>query len=442
MKQGSIATALINKSLKELTMDKLIKPAKALNGTIKIPGDKSISHRAIMFGSLAKGDTEVSGFLTGADCLSTIDCFRKLGIDIEVNGDKVIVHGKGLHGLTAPREQLDCGNSGTTIRLMSGILAAQDFETVISGDSSIQKRPMRRIITPLSQMGAKIDSVDGFAPLTIHGTKLHSMEYTMPVASAQVKSSILLASLFAEGTTVINEPVASRNHTEIILNYFGADIKNENGVITSTPVDELYAKPIIVPGDISSAAFFMVAGLIVPDSHIIIENVGVNPTRTGIIDALQAMGGYVKVINERTSGGEPVADIEVKYSKLHATELSGSIIPRMIDEIPVFAVAALVAEGTTIIRDATELKVKESNRIATMSEELAKMGAIVQETEDGMIIDGGQHISGGAVYSHLDHRVAMSCAVAALIGEESSLIKDADCVDISFPTFYSLLETL
>lgn len=423
-------------------MDRTIKPVKALNGTIKIPGDKSISHRAVMFGSLAKGDTEITGFLMGADCLSTIDCFRKLGVKIDINEDKVIVHGNGLHGLKAPSSMLDVGNSGTTIRLISGILAAQSFDTELNGDASIQKRPMRRIIAPLTEMGANIESKDGYAPLKIYGTQLHPMEYTMPVASAQVKSSILLASLFADGVTTINEPVASRNHTEIILNYFGANIKSENGVITSTPVDELYAKPITVPGDISSAAFFMVAGLIVPNSHIIIENVGINPTRTGIIDALQSMGGYVKVLNERTSGGELVGDIEVKSSKLHSTELSGSIIPRMIDEIPVFAVAALVAEGTTIIRDATELKVKESNRIATMSNELAKMGAVIQETEDGMIIDGGQSIKGGKVYSHLDHRVAMSCAVAALIGSEPSVIEEADCVNISFPTFYNLLETL
>ncbi len=424
-------------------MNKTIKSVKKLNGTIKIPGDKSISHRSVMFGSLAKGDTEIQGFLMGDDCLSTISCFRKLGIDIEVEGEKVVVHGKGLKGLSAPTELLDVGNSGTTIRLISGILAAQDFDCTLNGDASIQKRPMKRIINPLSQMGAEIESTnDGFAPLTIHGKKLHSMEYTMPVASAQVKSSIILASLFADGTTVINEPVASRDHTEIMLNYFGADIKKEGDKIICTPVDELYGKPLTVPGDISSAAFFMVAGLIIPDSHIVIENVGINPTRTGIIDALKAMGGYVNILNERSSGGELVGDIEVKTSKLKATTLAGDIIPRMIDEIPVFAVAALCAEGTTIVKNAEELKVKESNRIATMSEELGKMGVVIRETEDGMIIEGEQKLKGAVVDSHLDHRVAMSCAVAALAAEGETVITNADCVGISFPNFYEILEKL
>lgn len=424
-------------------MNKVISSRTGLNGKIKIPGDKSISHRAVMFGSLAKGDTKITGFLKGDDCMSTISCFKKLGIDIEVNDDNVIVHGKGLNGLNAPKETLDVGNSGTTIRLISGILAAQGFDSTLNGDASIQKRPMNRVIKPLSQMGADIKSTnDGYAPLTIHGKKLKSMEYTMPVASAQVKSSILLASLFAEGTTTIIEPVASRDHTEIMLNYFGANIKNENGVITSTPVKELYGKNLEVPGDISSAAFFMAAGLVVPNSHIIIENVGINPTRTGIIDALKAMGGYVEIINERKSGGELVGDIEVKTSSLKATTLEGSIIPRMIDEIPVFTVAALCAEGTTVVKDATELKVKESNRIATMSQELGKMGVVIEETDDGMIIKGNQKLKGAEVYSHLDHRVAMSCAIAGLIAEGETTIIDADCVGISFPNFYNLLNNL
>ena len=424
-------------------MNKVISSRTGLNGKIKIPGDKSISHRAVMFGSLAKGDTKITGFLKGDDCMSTISCFKKLGIDIEVNDDNVIVHGKGLNGLNAPKETLDVGNSGTTIRLISGILAAQGFDSTLNGDASIQKRPMNRVIKPLSQMGADIESTnDGYAPLTIHGKKLKSMEYTMPVASAQVKSSILLASLFAEGTTTIIEPVASRDHTEIMLNYFGANIKNENGVITSTPVKELYGKNLEVPGDISSAAFFMVAGLVVPNSHIIIENVGINPTRTGIIDALKAMGGYVEIINERNSGGELVGDIEVKTSSLKATTLEGSIIPRMIDEIPVFTVAALCAEGTTVVKDATELKVKESKRIATMSQELGKMGVVIEETDDGMIIKGNQKLKGAEVYSHLDHRVAMSCAIAGLIAEGETTIIDADCVGISFPNFYNLLNNL
>lgn len=424
-------------------MNKIINPINNINTEITVPGDKSISHRAVMFGSLAKGDTEITGFLTGDDCMSTISCFRKLGVDIDIDGEHIIVHGKGLHGLSAPKEVLDVGNSGTTIRLISGILAAQPFDTVLNGDASIQKRPMKRVILPLTEMGADIESTNnGYAPLTIHGKKLHSIEYTMPVASAQVKSSILLASLFAEEETVINEPVASRDHTEIMLNYFGANITNTDGKIVSKPVDELYAKPVEVPGDISSAAFFMVAGLIVPNSHIIIKNVGINPTRTGIIDALKAMGGDISILNERTAGGEAVADIEVKTSQLKATTLSGDIIPRMIDEIPVFAVAALHAEGTTTVKDAQELKVKESNRIATMSEELKKMGANITETEDGMIIPGNQSLKGAVTESHLDHRVAMSIAIAALTAEGSTTINNSDCVAISFPDFYKILDSL
>lgn len=421
---------------------KTIKPIKSINATITVPGDKSISHRAVMFGAIAKGDTEITGFLTGDDCMSTISCFKRLGIDIEVDGEKVIVHGKGLYGLSQPTEILDVGNSGTTIRLISGILSGQKFNSTLNGDSSIQKRPMKRVINPLSQMGAKINSREGYAPLEITGTQLNAIEYTMPVASAQVKSSILLASLYANGETVINEPIASRNHTEIMLNYFGANIKNENGKITSTPVEELYGNSFNVPGDISSAAFFIVAGLIIPNSEITITNVGINPTRTGIIDALIQMGGNIEIINKRTSGGEEVGDIVVKSSLLKAITLEGDIIPRMIDEIPVFAVAALCAEGTTIVKDAQELKVKESNRIATMSAELGKMGAIITETEDGMIIKGKQALYGTITESHLDHRVAMSIAIAGLTAQGETIINNADCVGISFPSFYELLDKL
>lgn len=421
---------------------KTIKPIKSINATITVPGDKSISHRAVMFGAIAKGDTEITGFLTGDDCMSTISCFKRLGIDIEVDGEKVIIHGKGLYGLSQPTEILDVGNSGTTIRLISGILSGQKFNSTLNGDSSIQKRPMKRVINPLSQMGAKINSREGYAPLEITGTQLNAIEYTMPVASAQVKSSILLASLYANGETVINEPIASRNHTEIMLNYFGANIKNENGKITSTPVEELYGNSFNVPGDISSAAFFIVAGLIIPNSEITITNVGINPTRTGIIDALIQMGGNIEIINKRTSGGEEVGDIVVKSSLLKAITLEGDIIPRMIDEIPVFAVAALCAEGTTIVKDAQELKVKESNRIATMSAELGKMGAIITETEDGMIIKGKQALYGTITESHLDHRVAMSIAIAGLTAQGETIINNADCVGISFPSFYELLDKL
>ncbi len=424
-------------------MDITIRPIDKINSVITVPGDKSISHRAVMFGSIAQGDTEISGFLTGDDCMSTISCFKKLGIDIEVKGENVVVHGKGLHGLTAPTELLDVGNSGTTIRLISGLLSGQTFDCRLNGDASIQKRPMNRVIKPLSQMGAKIESTNnGYAPLAIRGAKLKGIEYHMPVASAQVKSSILLASLYAEGETVVIEDMPSRDHTEIMLNYFGADIVNENGRITSRPVKELYGRPLTVPGDISSAAFFIAAALLTPDSEITVTNVGINKTRTGIIDAFLEMGADIKVINERLAGGELVGDLVVKTSKLKAITLGGDIIPRMIDEIPVFVVAALAAEGTTVVKDAQELKVKESNRIATMIEELGKMGAKITETDDGMIIEGGQKLTGGTTYSHLDHRVAMSVAVAALNAKGDTTITDADCVGISFPNFYELLNSL
>ena len=424
-------------------MDKIIKPTKSINAKITVPGDKSISHRAVMFGSIAKGTTEISGFLTGDDCMSTISCFKKMGIDIEVNGDNVVVHGKGLHGLEAPTELLDVGNSGTTIRLISGLLSGQKFNCRLNGDSSIQKRPMNRVIKPLSLMGANIKSTNGgYAPLEITGTQLKAVEYKMPVASAQVKSCILLASLYADGETVVIEDMPSRDHTEIMLNYFGADIKNENGRITSHPVKELYGKPVTVPADISSAAFFIAAALLTPDSEITITNVGINKTRTGILDAFLEMGADIKTVNERLAGGEPVGDLVVKTSKLKGITLGGDIIPRMIDEIPVFAVAALAAEGKTVVKDAQELKVKESNRIATMIEELGKMGAKITETEDGMIIEGGQKLHGAVTYSHLDHRVAMSIAVAALNADGETTITDADCVGISFPDFYELLDSI
>jgi len=425
-------------------MQKKIYPKKSLKGTITVPGDKSISHRAVMFGAISEGITEITGFLKGNDCMSTISCLKKLGINIEISGDKVIVYGKGLNGLSEPAEILDAGNSGTTIRLMSGILAAQPFSCEITGDSSIKKRPMNRVITPLSLMGAKIKGInkDGFAPLHIEGTKLKAMEYKLPVASAQVKSAILLASLFADKPTTVIEPVASRNHTEIMLNYFGADIKNENGKIISAPVKQLYGKPVVVPSDISSAAFFMVAGLIIPDSHIIIRNVGVNETRTGIIDALKKMGGNIKVINQNNENGEAVADIEVMTSNLNSVTLEGSIIPKMIDEIPVFAVAALFANGVTTVKNAEELKVKESNRIAVMTEELGKMGAEIEETDDGMIIKGNAALHGAEVESHDDHRVAMSLAIAALKADGNTTINNADCVNISFPSFYDYIEKL
>lgn len=425
-------------------MNAAIKSAKRVHAEVTVPGDKSISHRSVMLGSIAKGDTHVSGFLTGEDCLSTISCFKKLGVDIELDGTNVTVHGKGLHGLSAPSETLDVGNSGTTLRLMSGLLAAQPFTTHITGDKSIQKRPMGRVATPLGLMGGKITS-DGeklTAPLTIEGAELKAVDYTLPVASAQVKSAIILAGLYADGVTRITEPEATRDHTEIMLNYLGANIKKEGNTIVVTPVEELTARDISVPGDISSAAYFIAAALICADSEVIVKNVGINPTRTGIITAFRAMGADIELLNERTVCGEAVADIKTKSCRLHGTVIKGDIIPKLIDEIPVISAAACYADGETVIADAQELKVKESDRIKTMASELRKMGADITETDDGMIIRGGRPLKGTVCESYDDHRVAMSVAVAALGAEGETVINNSECVDISFPGFFSMLDNM
>ena len=420
-----------------------IKKAKKLSGSLAIPGDKSISHRAVMFGSLAEGTTKITNFLEGADCLSTISCFRKMGINIENTEGEILVHGKGLHGLCAPSETLDVGNSGTTTRLISGILAGQDFVSELTGDASIQKRPMKRIMTPLSQMGADIVSLNGngCAPLKISGKKLHAIHYNSPVASAQVKSCVLLAGMYSDGITRVTEPVLSRNHTEIMLNYFGANVTAEGTTASIKPDPSLYGREILVPGDISSATYFIAAGLLVPNSEILLKNVGINPTRDGMIRVCQAMGGDLTLLNVRKTG-EPVADILVRTSSLHGTDIHGDIIPTLIDELPMIAAMACFAEGDTIIRDAAELKVKESNRIAVMVENLSAMGADVEETADGMIIHGGKPLHGAVIDSHKDHRIAMTFAVAALAAEGETEIHDADCVNISYPAFYEELERL
>ncbi len=422
----------------------LLQQAKKLTGEITIPGDKSISHRAVMFGSLARGTTRVTHFLQGADCLSTISCFRKLGIEIENTPEEILIHGKGLHGLSAPTEILDVGNSGTTTRLISGILAAQNFPATLTGDASICKRPMKRIITPLSMMGAKITSKNGndCAPLLIEGTKLTGIHYNSPVASAQVKSSILLAGLYADGPTSVTEPFLSRNHTELMLRAFGADVKSQGNTAYICPDPSLEALEINVPGDISSAAYFIAAGLLVPNSELLIKNVGINPTRDGIIKVALEMGGNITILNERTDGGELTADLLVKSSSLHGITIEGEIIPTLIDEIPVIAVMAAAAEGKTMIKDAAELKVKESDRITIVTENLLHMGCDITPTDDGMIILGGKPLHGGELNSYLDHRIAMSFAVAALIAEGETHMKDAECVNISYPTFYEDLRNL
>ena len=420
-----------------------------LKGRVSVPGDKSISHRCIMFGSIADGVTEVRNFLEGADCLATIRCFRSMGIEIEEKNTTVIVHGKGLHGLSAPGSILDVGNSGTTTRLLSGILAGQPFESKLSGDESLNSRPMKRIMDPLTQMGAHISSIlrNGCAPLYIAPSTLHRIHYDSPVASAQVKSCILLAGLYAEGETSVTEPSLSRNHTELMLREFGADIRTTHALNSTEatasirPCDRLFGQKITVPGDISSAAYFIAAGLIVPDSEILIENVGINPTRAGILKVCEDMGGNITLLNERTEGGEKIADILVKTSSLHGITIEGDIIPTLIDEIPVIAVMAAAAEGTTIIKDAEELKVKETDRIETVTDNLKAMGCNVTPTADGMIITGGK-LKGASIHTLLDHRIAMAFSIAALVAEGNTKILDSKCVDVSYPTFYDTFEQL
>ena len=420
-----------------------IKKQTRLRGELTVPGDKSISHRAVMFGSLAQGTTRITHFLEGADCLSTISCFRKMGVDIERNASEILVHGKGLHGLSAPSEILDVGNSGTTTRLISGILAGQSFTSELNGDASIQSRPMKRIMTPLQSMGADIVSIkgNGCAPLRITGKSLQAVHYQSPVASAQVKSCVLLAGMYADGITRVTEPVLSRNHTEIMLNYLGAKVTSQGTTASIEPEPLLKAREIQVPGDISSAAYFIAAGLLTPDSQILLRTVGIHPTSDGILKVCRAMGADITLLNINEEG-EPVADLLIRSSQIHGTTVEGSIIPTLIDEIPMIAVMAAFAEGTTVIRDAAELKVKESDRIAVVTEGLRRMGADIQPTEDGMIIHGGKPLQGAKINSYLDHRIAMSFAVAGTICDGTMDIVKGDCVNISYPEFYKDLYSL
>lgn len=421
-----------------------IKKANSLRGEITVPGDKSISHRAIMLGAIADGTTEVTNFLQGADCISTINCFREMGIDIENSHGKVTIHGKGMHGLTAPKSTLDVGNSGTTTRLISGILAAQDFTSRLDGDNSLRKRPMGRIINPLSMMGAQIISMrdNDCVPLMVTGKKLYGIDYISPVASAQVKSAILLAGLYADGITKVTEPYLSRNHSELMLKSFGADINTVDTTVTISPASKLCGQKVNVPGDISSAAYFIVAGLIVPGSEILIKNVGINPTRAGIIDVVKDMGGDITLLNRRFLTGEETADILVKSSDLKGTEIGGKIIPALIDEIPVIAVLACFADGRTVIKDAHELKVKESNRIDVMVKNLSLMGADITATDDGMIINGGKPLHGAVIDSSYDHRIAMSFTIAGLNSDGETEISGDEIVNISYPGFYNDINSL
>lgn len=445
-----------------------------LKGEITVPGDKSISHRAVMLGAIAEGTTEITNFLQGADCISTIRCFRQMGIEISSDNtfSNVVVNGKGLHGLGQPREALDVGNSGTTMRLISGILSGQNFSVTITGDDSIQKRPMGRIMTPLKMMGVNIHSLKGndCAPFVINpfssqsdnvqsndinilafensainnidSSIVHGIHYDSPVASAQVKSCVLLAGLYADKETSVTEPALSRNHTELMLKEYGAELQTNGNTVTIHPNPSLTGRKINVPGDISSAAYFIAAGLMVPNSEILIRNVGINPTRDGIIKICLNMGANIKLENVTNQGGEPVADIVVSHSDLHGIEIGGDIIPTLIDEIPIIAVLACFAKGKTVIKDASELKVKESNRIDVMVENLSKMGADIKATDDGMIINGGKPLHGAVIESKMDHRIAMAFAVASLMAEGETTINNAECVDISYPNFYTDLSNL
>jgi len=422
--------------------NRTIAPAKSLRGELSVPGDKSISHRSIMLGSLAEGTTRVSGFLMGEDNLSTWKAFEAMGVAIRQTGsDALEIKGVGLDGLAEPGNVLDCGNSGTTMRLMSGLMAGQNFFSVLTGDKYLRRRPMKRVVTPLAAMGARIWGRDGGerAPLAIQGGSLHPITYASPVASAQVKSAVLLAGLSVEGETRVTEPHLSRDHSERMLSCFGAEVRPFEGGVSLVGRPKLMAQEVIVPGDISSAAFFMVAGLVTPGAELTIRNVGINPTRSGIIDILVAMGGDLELLNIREQSGEPVADVLVRYSNLKGIEISGDMVPRAIDEFPVISVAAALAEGITTIRDAEELRVKETDRIAAMVSELGKLGAQVEARPDGMVITGVEQLTAGKVSSHGDHRIAMSMAIAALSARGEVTIEDAACTETSFPGFWELL---
>ncbi len=412
-----------------------------LRGEIEIPADKSISHRAVMFSSLANGKSKIKNFLYASDCRSTVSVFKNLGVDIEfIDEHNLIVNSNGK--LIKSDLPLDCGNSGTTMRLVSGILAGQNFDSVLVGDASLSKRPMKRVIEPLKLMGAEIDSLDGKAPLKIYSKKLKPIEYNSPIASAQVKSCILLAGMGIDGITTVNEPYLSRNHTELMLKYMGANITTLDNSV-SIQKSELEPREITVAGDISSAAFFIVAALITPGSDIIIKNVGLNPTRTGIIDVVKNMNGNLEILDERVVSGEKVGDIRVKYSELKATDINGSIIPRLIDELPVIALLATQADGVTKITDAGDLRNKEADRISAVVNELRKIGVDIDELDDGFIISGTQKIIGGATLeTYHDHRLAMTFYIAGLISQKEILVKDFQWVDISMPEFLPLITSI
>ncbi len=425
---------------------KTIQPAKAVRGTVSIPGDKSVSHRAVILGALSNRGCSVTNFLDAEDCLCTLEAFRAMGIRIEKQGSSLEISGQGLDGLKAPKSAVWCGNSGTTTRLLMGVLTGQPFEVRLEGDASLSKRPMDRVIEPLSRMGAFfLDVKDNPAhlPLRMQGTRsVKSLLWKNPVASAQVKSSILLAGLYASGSTTVEEPSLSRDHTERMMTASGVALRREGFRVTLDGTAIVRASKFQVPGDLSSAAFLLAAGVLRAAGELVVQGVGVNPTRTGFLDILKAMGATYRFVRSTEVGGEPMADISIKKTPLAAATIQGDLVPRAIDEIPILTVLATQAKGKTVIRDAAELRVKESDRLATLRTELKKMGANISETPDGLIIDGPTPLKGAMVQSHGDHRLAMSLAVAALVAEGPTTIEDVACVSTSFPSFWKLLDQL
>ncbi|MFJ7933455.1 3-phosphoshikimate 1-carboxyvinyltransferase [Sporosarcina sp. NPDC096371] len=425
-------------------MKKVAFEQPVLKGEITVPGDKSISHRAIMLGSIAKGKTSISGFLDGEDCLRTIDIFRQLGVNIERNGTDVTVESPGMQDWHQPSDNLYAGNSGTTARLVLGILAASRITCVLTGDEYLSKRPMNRVSIPLKSMGASIagEADSNLLPLTITGGALTPIDYEMPIASAQVKSAILFAGLTTGGQTTVSEETVSRDHTERMLEQFGADIQKDGNTVRVTGGRMLSGTDVRVPGDISSAAFFMAAAAMIKGSSVTFKDVGLNPTRTGILDVLKAMGAKIDILEQSDGLGEPYGTVNISHDGLHATEISGELIPKLIDELPVIALLATQAHGVTVIKDAAELRVKETDRITAVTTELKKLGAQIEETEDGMIIHGPTPLTGGTLASYGDHRIGMMAGIAALAASGPVVIEDPSCINISYPTFFNDLEKL
>ena len=421
----------------------IVKGQGPLRGTFSVPGDKSISHRAVMLSSIANGVSELEGFATGEDCMNTVKAFRSLGVNID-RGDTLTVEGNGLHGLKEPAQTIDAGNSGTTMRLLLGILAGQSFRTVITGDESLRQRPMRRVTQPLREMGARISGRDdaNFAPLTVEGTNLHSIRHISPIPSAQVKSAILLAGLYADGETSVTEPLLSRDHTERMLRFFGSELDIDGTTARIKGRQELKGRSFGIPGDISAASFFILGACMIPDSKITITNVGVNPTRTRIIDVLRSSGARITLSRARDEALEPVADITVEWSRLNPFEIGPADIPGLLDEIPALAVAAAFAGGESVIRGASELRVKETDRIRTLAASLKNLGANVRELEDGLSIHGAETLRGGQVDSFGDHRIAMAMTIAGMLSREETTILNTECINTSFPEFIDTLRTL